>query len=114
MRTSAKHGDNLSLATTLVDRQADSESILSEDANTVKDGSGNSSSVDGASAKKRKPWFGRRTSQPTSEKSSVLSTGSLHSVLDFDDDDVHVPLRIKEIDRGSTWGVGDDAQMSFG
>jgi hypothetical protein len=100
--------DDASMATTLVDRYPD-ESV-SEDAQTVKDGGAD---ADG-SLKKRKPWFGRRPSQPSSEKSSVLSSGSLQSVLDYDDDDIHVPLRIKEIDQGSTWGVGDDAQMSFG
>jgi hypothetical protein len=90
--------------------------VISEDVKTVvKDSGHSSSSAEGASIKKRKAWFGnRRPSQPSSEKSTALSSGSLQSVLDYDDDDLHVPLSIKEVDQGSRWGVGDDAEMSFG
>ena len=64
-----------------------------------------------SSQSRRKYWF-KRSSQPTSEKSMPLSSGSVRIDDDDDDDEVHSAFRQRE--RQETWGLGDDAQMELG
>jgi hypothetical protein len=86
---------------------------VTSDATTTQAAKDDATSVTG-SVKKRKGWFARRSSQPTSEKSAAASIGSVRSTLADEEDDYHMPLQMREPDRSSTWGMGDDAEMSFG
>jgi len=67
-----------------------------------------------SSLQRKKGWLSRRSSQPASEKSTAVSSGSVRSILDEQDEDVHDTLRLKELDNKSKWGLADDAEMSFG
>ncbi|KAF2665833.1 Pex24p-domain-containing protein [Microthyrium microscopicum] len=117
--------DDASETTTLVDRPAD-------DTQSIDTRSIDNRSIDTAvtsakedmldagshSVRRKKGWFSRKNSQPTSEKGSAISGLSGRSAnscrsYDDDDDDVHMPLSIKEVDNHSSWGVGDDAQMNL-
>lgn len=62
-----------------------------------------------SSQSRRKYWF-KRSSQPTSENSMPLSSGSVR--IDDEDDEVHSTYRQRE--GQETWGLGDDAQMELG
>jgi hypothetical protein len=63
---------------------------------------------------KKRTWFSRRSSQPNSEKSATLSSASVKSAIDDDEEDVHIPLSMKQADRGAAWGMADDSEMLFG
>lgn len=104
--------EDYSTTTTLVDRTPEdsyhSDATSTVTATGIKD--------DNASAlKKRKGWFGRRSSQSESVKSTALSGHSTRSLIE-EEDDYHVPLQMKEGDKNPTasWGMADDAEMSFG
>jgi hypothetical protein len=99
-----------STTTTLIDKQSEDTQSEATSTQVAKD---EDVSLSG-SAKRRKGWFVRRSSQPSSEKSTALSVGSIRSTLADEEDDYHVPLQMKEADRSAIWGVGDDAEMSFG
>jgi hypothetical protein len=101
-----------STTTTLVDRTP--ESSYHSDATSTVTATG--AKDDGTtSLKKRKGWFGRRASQSESVKSTALSGNSTRSLIE-EEDDYHVPLQMKEGDKNPTasWGMADDAEMSFG
>jgi hypothetical protein len=97
------------MTTTLVDKSLYDSQSGDNAVTTSKDDTDTSSSV-----RRKKRWFSRRLSQPTSEKSTALSASSSRSARDDYEEDIHVPLRIKEADQATNWGLGDDAQMSFG
>lgn len=66
---------------------------------------------DSSSSQSRKKYWFKRSSQPTSEKSTPVSSGSTR--LDDDEDEVHSPYR-QTSSHQETWGLGDDAQMELG
>jgi len=103
-----QRSDVMSTASTLADSHAGGPNEATSIQTSKDDDSSLSSSM-----KKRKPWFGRRSSNPSSEKSAALSATSMRSTFD-EDEDYHVPLQQKEADRSRIWGLGDDAEMSFG
>lgn len=102
--------EEASTTTTLIDKHIDDTQGEATSTQVAKD---DDVSLTG-SAKRRKGWFTRRSSQPSSEKSTALSSGSVRSTLADEEDDYHVPLQMKEADRSTIWGVGDDAEMSLG
>jgi activator of HSP90 ATPase len=68
------------------------------------------------STRKRRTWFSRRSSNPNSEKSAALSSASVRSTAAMEDDeeDIHIPLSVKQADRSAAWGMADDPDMLFG
>lgn len=68
------------------------------------------------STRKRRTWFSRRSSNPNSEKSATLSSASVKSTAAMGDDeeDVHIPLSVKQADRSAAWGMADDPDVLFG
>jgi hypothetical protein len=103
-----QRSDVMSTTSTLIDRNFENVNDAASTQMSKDDDSSLSSSF-----KKRKPWFGRRSSNPSSEKSTALSASSARSTFE-EEEDYHVPLQQKEADRSRIWGMGDDAEMSFG
>jgi hypothetical protein len=66
------------------------------------------------STRKRRAWFTRRSSQPNSERSAAPSSASVRSAVQDEDEDIHLPLSVKQADRSATWGMADDPDMLFG
>jgi hypothetical protein len=68
-------------------------------------------------SRKRRTWFSRRSSQPNSEKSAALSGASGRSAaqaVEDEDEDIHLPLSVKQADRTAAWGMADDPDVLFG
>jgi hypothetical protein len=106
-RLPVRPGDIHSTASTLIDQNTDETHSVDTAVTASRDDDANST------VRRKKGWFSRRSSQPTSEKSAAVSSNSMRSALDGEDDDLS--LRLKPVDSGSaSWGVGDDVQMGFG
>ena len=104
----ARHDDFGSTTTTLVGRDHNEAQSIDTAMTTGKHENDGQNSV-----RRKKGWFARRESQPNSEKSAALSSTSMRSAAD-DEDDVHSPLKMKDLDREVGWGVQDDARMGLG
>lgn len=66
-------------------------------------------------SRKRRTWFSRRTSPPGSERSAALSSASARSAAQDEDEDIHLPLSVKQAaDRNAAWGMADDPDVPFG
>lgn len=100
--------ESSSTTTTLVGRHQDDTRSIDTASTTAKDIADTLQH-----SRRKKGWLTRRGSHPASEKSTAVSSGSIRSTVGDDEDDM-LPQNMRDTDRRSMWGVGDEAQMGLG